>query len=288
MGVQTRMVVYAHDETSATAACSAAFHRVAELDAILSDYRADSELNCLTRGEVNTWHPVSRDLHRVLVMGQRVSEASGGSFDLTVGPLVRLWRQARKDRRLPAEGDISQARSRVGWQKLSVDPRHPRVRFTTPGMQLDCGGIAKGYACDQAQAELRKQGITRALVEMGGDLVVTGPPPGERGWTIALPNDVAAGGVAKQTFRHCAISSSGDTEQFAEIGGVRYSHVVDPRTGWSLTNRIQTTVVTRYGLVSDPISTALGVMGPSGTDTLKASFPLTQVWVRKLEFGTKE
>jgi thiamine biosynthesis lipoprotein len=176
-------------------------------------------------------------------------------------------------------------------------------------MKLDLGGIAKGYAADAAQRVLQQHGITRALVELGGDIVVSGPPPGTEGWTIRVPN-AAGSGDRRQAgtrgagdgdseehplrlspvacrrptdlrFAHRAISTSGDTEQFVVIGGRHYSHVVDPRTGQALTNRVQVTLTAPDGLTSDPLATALSVLGGKGTRLLKA-YPGTTAYVRVL------
>jgi hypothetical protein len=149
-------------------------------------------------------------------------------------------------------------------------------------MKLDLGGIAKGYAADAAQHVLQKHGITCALVELGGDIVVSGPPPGTEGWTIRVPNAGDDQGPTDLKIAHRAISTSGDTEQFAVIGGRRYSHVVDPRTGQALTNRVQVTVTAPDGLTSDPLSTALSVLGKEDHSKLLRAYPGTTAYVKLL------
>jgi thiamine biosynthesis lipoprotein len=302
-------VVYAPDQSTAEDACAAAFARIAALDSIMSDYRRDSELTLLSARAGGPPVRVSPDLFLVLRRAQEVARYSGGAFDVTVGPLVALWRAARKSAVLPDPASLKSALRRVGWQKLRLDERNRTVRLTVPGMKLDLGGIAKGYAADAAQQVLQQHGITRALVELGGDIVVSGPPPGTEGWTIRVPN--AAGSVgrrqagtreagdgdsAKQPspqspvdsrlptdlrFAHRAISTSGDTEQFVDIGGRHYSHVIDPRTGQALTNRVQVTLTAPDGLTSDPLSTALSVLGGKGGKLLKAYLGTT-AYVRVL------
>ncbi len=149
-------------------------------------------------------------------------------------------------------------------------------------MRLDLGGIAKGFADDEAQKVLKSHGITRALVEMGGDIVVSGPPPDTNGWTIRVQNAGDEKGPADMKFANCAISSSGDTEQYVVIAGKRYSHVVDPYTGWALTSRVQATVIARDGLTSDPVSTAITLLDPNGRERLLKAFPGTKIYVRRL------
>lgn len=278
MGIDARIVVYAKDQTTAENACSAAFKRIAELDTIMSDYRVDSELNNLCAKPFGKPVSVSRDLFVVLRRAEEVSRRSEGAFDVTVGPLIKIWRKARKTGVLPLAPEVEAARQLVGWQNVVLDSRARTVTFKIPGIKLDLGGIAKGYADDQAQIVLKKCGIDRALIEMGGDIVVTGPPPGTKGWKIQVPN---AG--ADMLFSHCAISTSGDTEQFTVIGGVQYSHVVDPRTGWALTNRVQSTIIARDGLTTDPLSTALTVLGDEDRARFLKWYPKTKSFMKSLK-----
>jgi thiamine biosynthesis lipoprotein len=134
---------------------------------------------------------VSDDLFVVLKTALEIAEASGGAFDITVGPFVALWRRARKTKQLPTEAELAAAREKVGWQKVQLDPKERTVRLLVAGMRLDLGGIAKGYAGDGALAVLRRFGITRAMVEFGGDIVLGDPPPmrqanPERCWNLPI------------------------------------------------------------------------------------------------------
>jgi thiamine biosynthesis lipoprotein len=282
MGVDARLVVYAPDQETAEDAGTAAFARIAALDSMMSDYRRDSELMCLCARAGGPPVRVSPDLFLVLCRAQEVARESGGAFDVTVGPLIALWRKARKTAVLPDPAALKRARRLVGWQKLRLDEGARTVRLTVRGMKLDLGGIAKGYAADDAQRVLKQHGITRALVQLGGDIVVSGPPPGTDGWTIRVPNAGNDQGPADLRFADRAISTSGDTEQFAMIGGRRYSHVVDPRTGVALTNRVQVTLTAPDGLTSDPLSTALCVLGGKDNGTLLQAYPGTKAYVRVL------
>lgn len=283
MGVDARLTVYAPDQATAEDACAAAFARIAVLDSIMSDYRVDSELNRLCARAGGPPVKVSPELFRVFERAQQVSRLTGGAFDITAAPLIQLWRKARKAGKLPDPAELARARKRVGWQKLRLDPKARTARLTTPGMKLDLGGIAKGYADDEAQRVLKQHGITRALVEMGGDIVVSDAPPGREGWTIRVPNAGDDQGPRDLHFTSCAVSTSGDTVQFAVIEGKRYSHVVDPRTGQALTNRVQVTLIAPDGLTSDPLSTALSLVGAEGRERLLQAFPGTRAYVRVLE-----
>jgi len=195
---------------------------------------------------------------------------------VTSGPIVRLWRQARKSGRMPTEQDLEAARRLAGWRGLALDASTRTARLTTAGMKLDLGGIAKGYAGDCALAALRRAGIGSALCEAGGDIVAGDPPPGRPGWTIGI-----AGGERELVVANAAVSTSGDTEQFVVIGGTRYSHVVDPRTGLGLTSRVAATVLAPAGLIADGLATAASVLGPEAGARLAAGYPGVQIWFRK-------
>ncbi len=278
MGQDARLVVYARDETVAQKACKAAFERIAELDAMMSDYRKDSELMRLSDKAGGPPVHVSPELFLVLKRAQEVSKLSGGYFDVTVGPVVGPWRRARKDGKLPDPAVLEQARGLVGWQMLTLNDKDQTVQLEKPGMRLDLGGIAKGYAGDEAQKVLKENGITRAMVDIG-DIVLSAPPPDAKGWSIEMPDS----GAPPQLLSNCAISSSGDTEQYVVIGGVRYSHVVDPHTGQALRNRVQATVIARNGLTSDPLSTSMTLVDGRARARLLHAFPGSKCFVRALK-----
>ncbi len=307
MGVRARIVLYAPTQTAAEKAARAAYDRIAYLEQIMSDYRPDSELNLLCAKAGGEPVKVSPELLFILSKSSELARRSDGAFDPTVGPVVRLWRKARKSGVLPTPQEIEAAKYLVGWHKMRIDARASTVRLETPGMQLDLGGIAKGYACDEAQRVLKGQGIACALVEMGGDIVVSGAPPGKNGWEIAVPNiqhptsnvqhstpnvqrpgttvhrtpfTVHGSGVATAVLADCAVSSSGDTEQFVEIGGARYSHIVNPKNGLGLTDRIAVTIIAPNGTTSDGLSTAVSVLGAKCGRTLASAFPDVSVYIR--------
>jgi FAD:protein FMN transferase len=268
MGVRVNITCYARDVGTAERACTAAFARFAELEAIMSDYRPDSELMRLCSKTPGVPVRVSRELFTVLERSQELARRSGGAFDVTCGPVVKLWREARKTGKMPSVSALADARRHVGYRRLVLHNASSTAELKMKGMQLDLGGIAKGYACDEALRVMRQHGVTRAMVEAGGDIAVSGAPPGEKGWRIegpALPGGEAV--LANQ-----AISTSGDAEQFVEIGGKRYSHIVDPRTGVGVTNRVQATVIAPNGLTTDPLATALCVLGEAKGKSLARQY----------------
>ena len=278
MGVQVRLVVWAADEATARSACTSAFARVGELDRIMSDYRADSELMRLCAQAGGQAVPVSADLFTVLERAQDLARRSGGAFDVTSGPGVRLWRQARRSGRMPSDQDLSRARRLTGWQMLRLDAQRRTAQLLTAGMQLDLGGIAKGYAGDCALAVLRAAGISSAMYEAGGDIVVGDRPPGRSGWVIRVAET-----DQQLTLANAAVSTSGDTEQFVQIDGVRYAHIVDPRTALGLTGRVAATVVAPDGLTADALATAACVLGPVEGRRLVGTYPGTTAYIRHVE-----
>lgn len=276
MGLPFRIVLYARDAAQAGAAAQAAFSRVAELNGILSDYDTDSELSRLSRTSgQGVAVPLSADLWHVLERAQRFSAATDGAFDVTVGPFVNLWRKARREGRLPRADLLATAARSVGWRHLRLEARGHTAMLLVPDMRLDLGSIAKGYAIDEALRVLGQQGIHSALVTGGGDMAASNPPPGRPGWRITLaPLDVTNAPPARRVLlHHAGLGTSGDLFQHVEIEGVRYSHIVDPRTGSGLTDHSLVTVVARDCITANTTATAVSVMGPERGRRFVESLP---------------
>jgi thiamine biosynthesis lipoprotein len=264
MGSEFKIVLYTTQEAEARRASDAAYARIAALDKALSDYDPESELMKLCDRAGGPPVAVSDDLFRCLEASQAMSERSGGAFDCTIGPVGRLWRRARRTGVMPDPVALEKARALVGFRNVELDRKARTVRLLKPGMKLDFGGIAKGFACDEAQAALKKCGIESALVAGAGDIVVSAPPPGESGWVIgvASPDDDPGKPHRFLSVRNAAVSTAGDSERFVEIGGRRYSHIVDPATGIGVVQRASVTVVAKTGAVADSLDTAAFVLGP--------------------------
>ncbi|MBI1367065.1 MAG: FAD:protein FMN transferase [Planctomycetes bacterium] len=277
MGTLFRVVFYDSNVTHANKAAAAAFDRIDDLNNILSDYAPGSELSRLsaTAGS-DHWVPVSQDLWNVLSVSQQVAYRSGGAFDVSVGPVIRLWRQARIAGRLPDPPRLEAAMAAVGWQKVKLDPQRRSVQLAVPHMRLDLGGIAKGYALAQSMKVLSDRGITRAMIVGGGSVYVTDPPPHRNGWRIALmpipqlTKPVEDTGADAKPESHddipyllaanTSVATSGDAFQHIDIDGVRYSHIVDPHTGLGLTTQTGVTVICPDPTLADAMSTALSVL----------------------------
>ena len=259
MGTSFRLVFYASAEDTAAEAAQASFSRLEELDALLSDYDSESELSRLgaasAEGAPTDWIPLSEELYAVLEEAQALARASAGAFDVTVGPYVRLWRRARRQAQLPSDERLAEARARVGYERLELDPERRAARLLVPDMRLDLGGIAKGYALDEVLVVLRAHGIERALVDGGGDLLLGAPPPGQEGWSVAVEHLEAPLMLARSS-----LCTSGDAYQHVELDGVRYSHLIDPLTGGALTHQRQVSVIATSAMQADALASALSVL----------------------------
>ena len=263
MGTLAKITVFTTGEGEARAAFRAGFDRIRELDAILSDYDPDSELNRLTAIAVRRPAAVSRDLFTVLDAAQQLAEASSGAFDVTQGPVIRLWRDARRTGRMPDAGALEAAAARTGYRKLHLDRTRQTATLGEERMGLDVGGIAKGYAAGEALAAIGRLGVRSALVAISGDLAFSGAPPGTRGWRIDV-HDLAreqAGVPPVLELANAAVSTAGPAEQHLEANGRRYSHIVDPATRMGLTDDVTVTVLATDGLTADGLDTAMSVLG---------------------------
>ena len=265
MGVKFVVVLYAADENAANSAARAAFDRVHELNGILSDYDPESELSRLsaTAGSGQAIK-VSDPLWHVLHHAQQFSERSGGAFDITVGRLVKVWRFARRAKRMPPQDELAAALATKDYRKLLLDPQQRTAQLLVTGTQLDLGAIAKGYAADEALAVLRRHGINRAYVDGGGDIALGDPPPGRRGWRIGVaPLDEEQSQPSELLeLANCGVATSGDAFQHVTLNGKRYSHIVDPATGLGLTDHSSVTVIAPNSMTADALASALSVLGP--------------------------
>lgn len=268
MGTVFRLVFYAADDSLASRATRAAFDRVDTLNAIMSDYWPESELMRLCDQAGNGEKvPVSPDLWRILRQSARFSRQSAGAFDVSIGPLTRLWRRARNLKELPDSAHVAAARALVDWRYIRYYASGHRIELRRKGMKLDLGGIAQGYAADACLIVLKKYGITRALADAGGDIALGDPPPGQPGWTIETP------GMASRILSNAGITTSGATYRYLEAGGKRYAHIIDPRTGWGLTHRVLTTVQAPTATEADAWATAISVMGRQEWEKIRHKHP---------------
>ena len=197
---------------------------------------------------------ISPTLTTVLAHARETADATSGLYDPTLGTLTKLWRQARDTRTLPPTAELAAARELTGWQHLQVDPYDNTALITKPGVLLDLGGIAKGYAADEMLAILQKNGLPNALIAAGGDIRLGSPPPGKPAWRVGL-RTLSAEVPEFIAVSNCAVSTSGDLHQFITIGNQRFSHIINPSTGLGLGDRIAATVIAPTAIQSDPLAT---------------------------------
>ncbi|MCX6853323.1 MAG: FAD:protein FMN transferase, partial [Verrucomicrobia bacterium] len=240
MATTFRIACHAENAAVAEKATDACFKRIAELNAIFTDYDPTSELMRLCAPDAVYPKAVSASLYGILKRARQLAEQTQGAFDPTCGHLSQLWRRAKRQGKLPPADRLQKAIAATDWRRITL---HPESRSITlkAGTLLDLGGIAKGYAADECQRILKEHGITRAVIQAGGDTAVSGAPPGQSAWPITLRTD--AKHEKKITLVNRAVSTSGDLYQFVELDGQRFSHIISPRTGLGLTTPISCSVI---------------------------------------------
>lgn len=255
MGTMFRVLIFASDSISAKNATQKAFIHLDELNLILSDYREDSEVNtlCRTAGS-GEYIKISLDLWNILQKSVEAAKLSDGNFDVTIGPLTQLWRRMKRQKQLPSATQISDAKAKIGIDKIVFNKVNQSIMLKTKGMRLDFGGIGKGFAEDEMMKVLKQNGIKSALIEAGGNIVVSNPPKDSpKGWEIIINKE-------KYFLKNCGVSTSGDAYQFVEIEGKKYAHILDPKTGIGYAEPHQVSIIAKDGTTSDWISTALYLM----------------------------
>lgn len=287
MGTTFHIVLYCPPQRHAEAetAASAAFERVAELNAIFSDYEPNSEINRAVAAAPNPWS-ASPDLTALTTRALTLAEATQGAFDPTLGQLSRLWRSTRQRKKLPPPERLTKALQSIGWQHLHLNPTSRQLHLQLPGLLLDFGGIAKGYAADQMLALLKARGFPCAIVQAGGDTAAGTAPPGQPGWQVTLRTGIDDTSPVTLHLTERSVSTSGDLHQFIELDGIRYSHIIDPQTGLGLTRRIACSVIAADTSTTDALATALCILGPEQGRAIAQSLNLTVRWTWSDERGT--
>ena len=294
MGSPFNLVLYADTKQIADSAAQESFRLVDSINLICSDYDSTSELFKLRYSVVGLPVRVSPILFELLYVAKAANKDAYGSFDITVGPLSRLWRSARKSQQFPTNGAINTARNRIGFNKVQLDSAAQTITFLQPNMQLDMGAIAKGYAADMVLALLQSHGITNALVDAGGDMVVAGMPPQKKGWTIGInvPGQQEQLLEPKLILSNKAVATSGDAFQYMLHEGKKYGHIIDPRTGYGVTFQRNVTVVAPDATTADWLATACSILTLNQVKILAKKYKsevlittLQNGRIRKVSFG---
>jgi FAD:protein FMN transferase len=254
---------YGPDASALPRLVDEAFDEVDRIDRLMSHYKADSPLSRINREAARGPVAVEPELFDFIAEAMRYNRESDGTFDITVGPLMKAWGFFRGEGRLPSRDDLAAARRHVGAAHVRLDTAARTISFDEPGVELDLGGIAKGYAVDRAVALLARHGVAAALVSAGGSTIYgLGAPPGRDAWEVTLQDPIDAQNIALTvSLKNRSLSVAGSSEKSFEAGGVRYSHIMDPRTGWPVQGMLTVAVVTSSGTAGDALDDALFVLG---------------------------
>ena len=284
MGTFVHVVVVANDSDTAREGVAAAMKEIRRVDELMSDFKNDSDIGRANAEAAKHPVQVSESTYEVLQRSVEFSKLTDGAFDVTVGPLVDLFRTSKKTGIAPTEEQIAAAKTKVGFEKLELDDQNRTIRFSVQGMRLDLGAIAKGYAVDEATEAAQRCGALGAMVDIGGNIRCFGwPPKGRDHWLIGVqdPNSavegVGGGGLLfTLKITNASMATSGDYQQFALVQGKRYSHILDPHTGVSAEGLSSVTIITNNATDADALSTSVSVMGPQKGLALIEKFPGTE------------
>jgi len=272
MGALCEIRAWGRDQDGVRGAIARAFLEIEEADRVLSDYREDSELSALNRSAGGGARPISEVLADFLGEAARISRASGGSFDITVGPIMAAWgfRGSREEEPSPAELDALRPLVDASRVSLERGPLGATCRLELAGMRLDPGGLGKGFAVDRAAGRLRREGIRAALIDFSGNMLALGAPPGSDAWTVAIRDpahpDLVLGTIR---LRDRAVSSSGSYEKFTTLGGVPRGHILSPRTLAPVEGVHGAVAVAGTAAAADGWSTAAHVLGAEAIEYLE-------------------
>jgi len=255
---------YSTDSEKLPSILEHALDEVDRIDRLMSHYKADSALSRINRDAAVSAVTVEPELFDFIAEAIRYSRDSDGAFDITVGPLMKAWGFFRGEGKLASDKDIETVGPVVGWQHVIMDAERRTIRFDRPGVELDLGGIAKGYAVDRVVKILKAASVNAALISAGGSTIYgLGAPPNRNAWTVSIQDPIDSGKVARDVeLRDRALSVAGSSEKSFEVDGVRYSHIMDPRTGRPVQGVLSVAVVTRTGTEGDALDDAFFVLGP--------------------------
>lgn len=280
MGTVFEIVAYDDSVSRASSAIEDAFAAIVELDGRMSNYRKESELSRLNSSAAFRFQTVSKDLYRVIEASMGYSRLSGGRFDVTVGPLVDLWKAALQEGTAPTPARESGARSCVGYEKVLLAQRD-RIMFRSSCLHIDLGGIGKGYAVDRVVEVLRGHGIKTAMIDAGGSTIFAmGSPPGETAWTVHM-RDPSRKIDPTVNLRDASVSTSEQSPP-GVLERTSAGHIIDPKTGIPLNTRFAVSVIANTATASDALSTTLLLLGPvAGSRLLHKMVSTAAIWIAK-------
>jgi thiamine biosynthesis lipoprotein len=264
MGSTFSIAAWGSDRGTLAAAVESALEEARRLDRMLSNYRPESEWSAVNRGAGGRGVTVSQELYDLLAACLRYSEASEGTFDITVGPLMRVWGFYKGSGRMPHRAEVRAALSRTGYKSIALEKTTRTVRFTKEGLEIDPGGIGKGYAVDRMVTILREAGVAGALVNAGGSSMygLNAPPEEPRGWKVVIRDPKHSQRHVTELFlKNESMSTSGNYEKFFQVGKRIYSHIMDPRTGYPAQGMYSVSVVAPRCIDSEAWTKPIYVQG---------------------------
>jgi FAD:protein FMN transferase len=275
MGTVYTVAAYGNDADFLAETVNEVFEEVDRLDAQMSNYKPESELSHINREAAHADVVVEPRLFGLIQLCLRLSEDTGGAFDITVGPLMKAWGFFRGQGRVPSSQEIHDVLKHVGYGHVHLDAARRTIHFDEPGIELDLGAKAKGYAVDRAVEILKANGISNALVSAGtSSIYALGAPPGEKGWKISLRDPFDQSKAAEVVYlKNFSLSTSGNYERFFNMGGRMYSHIMDPHTGMPVEGMLLASAFTERTTDSDGLSTALYVLGVEASGNYLARHP---------------
>ena len=264
MGTSFEIYLYAPNRERASELFEEVFDEIERVEAALSNYRSSSELSRINRSAADAPVITDPEVFALLARALDYSQRTDGAFDITVGKLMKAWGFFRGAGRYPSNEELAHAREQTGWQNVRLDNRARSVYFLKRGIELDLGGIGKGYALDRVAALLREAGVKSALISSGSSSIYAiGAPPGKAGWPVRVPDPMdRTATVSTVLLKDQSLSTSGSYEKFFRLNGRTYCHIMDPRTGRPVEGMLQTTVIAPDATDSDALSTAVFVLGP--------------------------
>jgi len=262
MGSSFNIIFYHTDSAEAVSLAKKCLLIVDSLNNIFSDYSSESEVGKLALQTNQTDIKISDELFSMIITSKDAWKRSGKTFDVTIGALTQLWRKAKKENRSPSEAEIKAAKDLTGFKNLTTNEMSKTISFKKPGIRLDFGGIVPGYIAQRVIDFLKTKNINIALVDASGDIVMSDAPPGKDGWTIGinLPENENEIWDKKLELKNFAVSTSGDVYRYTIHNGIKYSHIIVPRTGYGVTSQRNVTVIAKYGADADWLATACSIL----------------------------
>jgi len=288
MWAQFEIVAFGSDRARLSAAAAAAFEEIERLDNQMSNYSDTSELTYINRNAARQEVIVEKELFEFLKTSIEYSKKTDGAFDITVGPLMRAWGFFDSKGRVPGTDELRSVMDRVGYKHVVFDDRRHTIRFDRDGVELDLGGIAKGYAVDRAAEILKTSGVSSAFITCGSSIRAIGDAEGQAGWRVEVTDATNRGRhLESLDIKDQAISTSACREKTFESDGKTYCHIMDPRTGRPIETVISATIITDSGVEAEVLSKAVMVLGIDKSRALLKSKPGARalMYYRQLDGG---